>query len=155
MLAVNTLRPMSKSLRVLAALLGYPDARLREHLPEMRNVLGDERALSPTRRSELEALGSLVKLLDSQKRRESDEDLWSTLEPRLLDQTQPQPAAGNVRMWAPIGLTLLVYKLIEQIPDRNLAMVYKLLPLLLVTAVFFYLKQNPFKINTELKLEGE
>ena len=56
MLAVNTLRPMSKSLRVLAALLGYPDARLREHLPEMRNVLGDERALSPTRRSELKAL---------------------------------------------------------------------------------------------------
>ena len=106
-------------------------------------------------RSELEALGSLVKLLDSQKRRESDEDLWSTLEPRLLDQAQPQPAAGNVRMWAPIGLTLLAYKLIEQIPDRNLAMVYKLLPLLLVTAVFFYLKQNPFKINTELKLEGE
>ena len=58
-------------------------------------------------------------------------------------------------MWAPIGLTLLAYKLIEQIPDRNLAMVYKLLPLLLVTAVFFYLKQNPFGINTELKLEGE
>ena len=56
MLAVNTLRPMSKSLRVLAALLGYPDARLREHLPGLRNVLGDERALSPTRRSELEAL---------------------------------------------------------------------------------------------------
>jgi hypothetical protein len=33
--------------------------------------------------------------------------------------------------------------------------VYKLLPLLLVTAVFVYLKQNPFKINTQLKLEGE
>jgi len=64
MLAVNTLRPMSKSLRVLAALLGYPDARLRELLPEMRNVLGDERALSPTRRSELEALIDALRQAD-------------------------------------------------------------------------------------------
>jgi len=55
---------MSKSLRVLAALLGYPDARLREHLPEMRNVLGDERALSPTRRSELEALIDALRKAD-------------------------------------------------------------------------------------------
>jgi hypothetical protein len=52
-------------------------------------------------------------------------------------------------------LILPVYKLFEQIPERQLALAYKLVTLLLVTAVFLYLRQNPFKINTELKLEGE
>ena len=106
-------------------------------------------------RGELEALGGLVKLLDLQKRRQSDQDLWRTLESRLFDQTERLAADPNLKFWVPIGLILLAYKLFEQIPDRHLALTYKLLPLLLVTAVFVYLKQNPFKINTELKLEGE
>lgn len=106
-------------------------------------------------RSELEALGGLVKLLDSRKRRQSHEELWRAIEPRLFDQTERRSANRNLKMWVPIGLILLAYKLFEQIPDRQLALVYKLLPLLLVTAVFVYLRQNPFKINTELKLEGE
>jgi hypothetical protein len=104
-------------------------------------------------RSELEALGRLGKLLDSQKRRQSDQDLWRAIEPRLFDQTERLPSDRSLRMWVPIGLILLAYKLFEQIPDRHLALTYKLLPLLLVTAVFVYLKQNPFEINTELKLE--
>lgn len=56
MLGLNTPRPMSKSLRVLAAVLGYPDAAMRAHLPEMRALLQDERALSPSRQAELDAL---------------------------------------------------------------------------------------------------
>ncbi len=49
-------RPMTTSLRVLAAVLGYPDAQMRSHLPEMRELLRDERALSGSRLSELDAL---------------------------------------------------------------------------------------------------
>ena len=56
MLGLNAPRPMSRSLRVLAALLGYPDARLREHLPEMGQLLHDEQALSGARRAELDRL---------------------------------------------------------------------------------------------------
>ena len=69
MLGVNPPRPPASSspsrvnhsggavaLRVLAALLGYPDAQLRRHLPEMRELLRDERALSHSRRTELAAL---------------------------------------------------------------------------------------------------
>lgn len=54
--AFTTLRPMSRSLRVLAALLAYPDERLRTHLPEMGGLLHQERALSPARLAELDAL---------------------------------------------------------------------------------------------------
>ena len=44
------------TLRVLSALLGYPDAQLRYFLPEMRQLLNGERALSIERRAELDAL---------------------------------------------------------------------------------------------------
>jgi nitrate reductase delta subunit len=56
MFAPKALPPMTKSLRVLAALLGYPDATLRSHLPEMRALLRDEHALPAARLLALDAL---------------------------------------------------------------------------------------------------
>lgn len=51
----------SGSLRVFAALLGYPDETMRGYLPEMHEILRDECALSATRQAELDALiASLV-----------------------------------------------------------------------------------------------
>ncbi len=46
----------SGSLRVLAAMLSYPDAAMRGHLSEMREILRDEAALSAARHAELDAL---------------------------------------------------------------------------------------------------
>ena len=46
----------SGSLRVLAALLSYPDAAMRTHLPEMREILHRERALTVERQAEIDAL---------------------------------------------------------------------------------------------------
>lgn len=46
----------SKTLRVLAHLLSYPDAELRVHLPELQAALHDERALTPARLGEVDAL---------------------------------------------------------------------------------------------------
>lgn len=54
--------PLSKpvsargSLRVLAALLAYPDQTMRGYLPEMREIVRSESALSATRQAELDAL---------------------------------------------------------------------------------------------------
>jgi len=53
---LNPARPMQKTLRVLSVLLGYPDARLRRHLPEMRDALHAEGALGAARRAEIDAL---------------------------------------------------------------------------------------------------
>ena len=132
----------------MAAVDGHPGkmetAQIEAHLAECGDCRGG-----------LEALGGLAKLLDAQKRRQSHEELWSAIEPRLLDQTVRQSADPSLRVWVPVGLILFAYKLFELIPDRQLALAYKLLPLMLVTAVFVYLRQNPFKINTDLKLEGE
>jgi nitrate reductase delta subunit len=46
----------SGSLRVAAALLSYPDRRMRGYLPEMREILRREGALSDARQAELDAL---------------------------------------------------------------------------------------------------
>jgi nitrate reductase molybdenum cofactor assembly chaperone NarJ/NarW len=46
----------TRTLRVLARLLGYPDAQLRGHLAEMRDALHAERALPESRLAELDAL---------------------------------------------------------------------------------------------------
>ena len=56
MFTLNPARPMSKTLRVLSALLGYPDAQMRRYLPEMRGLLQAEGALSQARRAEIDAL---------------------------------------------------------------------------------------------------
>ena len=56
MFALNPPRPMNRSLRVLAALLSYPDALHRSVLDELGAVLLSERAVSAARRQELAAL---------------------------------------------------------------------------------------------------
>jgi nitrate reductase delta subunit len=61
MLGLTNPKPARGSLRVLAALLGYPDARLRECLPEMSVILRGEGALTLEREAELAGLiGSLA-----------------------------------------------------------------------------------------------
>ena len=52
----TTPAPATRTLRVLAHLLSYPDAELRAHLPELQEALHDEGALSASRLAELDAL---------------------------------------------------------------------------------------------------
>lgn len=52
----TTPRKMTHTLRVLARLIGYPDARLRGTLDGLRDALRDEAALSAARLAELHAL---------------------------------------------------------------------------------------------------
>lgn len=54
-------RPMTRTLRVMAHLLSYPDRPLREHLPELRQALIDEGALSASRFAEIDGfIGQLA-----------------------------------------------------------------------------------------------
>jgi nitrate reductase delta subunit len=56
--------PGAVTLRVLAALLSYPDAQLRSHLPEMGALLRQENALQPARLAEIETLMLRLRLAD-------------------------------------------------------------------------------------------
>ena len=65
MLGLSKFVSASRSLRVMAALLDYPHAEMRESLPEMREILHGEAALSVSRLAELDVL------IDSLARAES------------------------------------------------------------------------------------
>jgi nitrate reductase molybdenum cofactor assembly chaperone NarJ/NarW len=56
MLGLSKHKPASGTLRVLAALLGYPDAEMRSYLSEMPVILRGEQALSAARLQEIDAL---------------------------------------------------------------------------------------------------
>src|SRR6266850_5137691 len=105
-------------------------------------------------RREVGQLRALSSLLDAQERRQRTENVWQRVEPRLTDAS---PAPINSQTWHPfilLGGLLLGYRIVEMVPDRDFGFIFKLVPVLLVIAAFSYLRENPFKINSELKLEG-
>jgi hypothetical protein len=97
---------------------------------------------------EFEQMQITDNLLKRQTRREQDADLWSAIEPRIKAKTQTN--------WQPfvfLGIFLVAYKLLEMLPEDEFGLWFKLVPLVFVIALFGFLKENPFKINTELMLE--
>ncbi|MEP7273659.1 MAG: zf-HC2 domain-containing protein [Acidobacteriota bacterium] len=107
-------------------------------------------------RREVEQLRALTGLLDSQQRRERMESVWPRVEQQLLaDAVRARPASHT---WYPLvllGLLLLGYRIVEMVPDRDFGLLFKLVPILFVIAAFGYLRENPFKVNSDLRLEGE
>jgi predicted anti-sigma-YlaC factor YlaD len=86
-------------------------------------------------------------LLKRQARREQDADLWSAIEKQI------GPRSSSQIGWKPfalLGMLLVAYKLLEMLPERDFGLVFKLVPLIFIVALFVFLKENPFKINSEL-----
>jgi len=106
-------------------------------------------------RREVERLGGLMRLLDSQKRRVSSDRLWGGIEARLAAQTPATRPSRDLKLLVPTGVVLVAYKLFEQLAVHNTGFLIKLVPLLLVFALFAVLKENPFRINADLQLKGE
>ena len=96
---------------------------------------------------ELEQLHALDQMLAGHTLREQHVDLWPAIESRITK---------RVVDWQPfavIGLLLVIIKLLEMLPAHDLGIALKLLPLIIVALVFVLIKENPFKINTELMME--
>jgi len=96
---------------------------------------------------ELEQLQALDQMLAGHTLSEPRVDLWPAIENRI---------AKRAIAWQPfalIGLLLVIYKLLEMLPARDPGMAIKLVPLVIVVLLFVLIKENPFRINTELVLE--
>ena len=99
---------------------------------------------------ELKQLQALDHVLASQTLAELRVDLWPAIENRIAKRS------SSVIGWRPfalIGLLLVIYKLLEMLPARDLGLAFKLVPLVIVALLFVLIKENPFRINTELVLE--
>jgi Putative zinc-finger len=97
-------------------------------------------------RLEIEEMQSTFALLKRQERQVSNVDLWSAIEARIVAKTNWKPFLF-------LAGFLVVYKLAEMVPETEPGFAFKFVPFVFVVALFVFLKENPFKINTELILE--
>lgn len=100
--------------------------------------------------NELKQLLALDHVLTSHTVAEQHVNLWPRIENRIA---KPTSSLLGWRPFALISLLLVIYKLLEMLPARAPGLVFKLVPLVIVTLLFVFLKENPFRINTELVME--
>ena len=82
-------------------------------------------------------------------RREETTDLWPAISSRL-DQQLPRV---DWQPYAIAGVLLLAYKLVEMLPKAEPGWAINLVPLIIFAAFLVFVRENPFRINTELLLE--
>lgn len=100
-----------------------------------------------TCRQELEQLQTVDKLFKGLMRQEQNADLWMAIEERIATKNDSSIS------WQPfllLAILLIVWKLLEMLTVVSFSWLFKLVPLVLIIALFVFLKENPFKINTEL-----
>jgi len=104
-------------------------------------------------RTEIKRQKEIFNLFQTQKRLAPQADLWFEIERRISDRPISEPIRTRY-FFLLLGVILVVYKLLEMIPAQDFGFLFKFVPLIFIAALFYFLKENPFKINTELKLEG-
>lgn len=105
-------------------------------------------------RRELAGLRSATELLATSSRRGDGIDLWPVLEHSLAAAPERRPAALDPRGLLVAVFLFACYKAIE-LAAADPAPLLRLAPLAIGAVLFFYLKNNPFRIDSGLRLEGE
>ena len=133
-----------------------------QQAPLTTEVIENHLASCSSCREEVAQLRALTELLSGQKRRDYTDNVWPAIRQVInegLDAEvarQPEKTSSATTFaFVILGVLLLSYKLAEMVPEAELGLLFKLVPVLLVLGVFGYLKENPFKINASLRLEGE
>jgi predicted anti-sigma-YlaC factor YlaD len=103
-------------------------------------------------RHELEQMQAAAELLRRQSRSVIDADLWPAIEQRI---GITSPTHSGWKIFALLSALLVAYKLLEMLPEQDPGFAFKLAPLLIVVVLFVFIKENPFRINTELILEKQ
>ena len=106
-------------------------------------------------RRELEQQKVVIRLLDEQNRQLITEDVCSRVAATIEELRVKPESRQRLGLFIVLGLILLVYKVIEVLPNFTSGLVIKMLPLVPVFVFFVLLKENPFKVNQNLKLEGD
>ena len=105
-------------------------------------------------REEVEQMRATNELLSSQKRLIREANLWPLVNERI-QASAPSAPLFRWRVLLLFALPLFGYKILLLIFQASPSLWSKLVPVILVIAVFGYLRSNPFKINCELTLKGE
>lgn len=132
-------------------------------IASMARADGSESLLSPAEveahlatcadcRQEVREMGTLIAVLDSAKRKGRNEQVWPLIEPHL-DAAASQNGRFDWRPFLVLYFLLGGYRVILMVGEEH-GFWFKLIPVALVIAAFGYVKENPFKINSDLRLKG-
>lgn len=119
---------------------GLPIAEIKEH------IAGCESCGLETAQMEL-----LAQTFANYERREMNADLWPAVSDGIIRSEIARLSGKGVL--AVVAVLLVAYKLIELVPYETPGHFLKIAPVIMAVALFIFLKENPFKINTELTME--
>ena len=106
-------------------------------------------------RREVEQQKVIIGLLDEQSRLLITEDVCSRVTAAIEDLRVKLKSRQRLGLFIVLGLILLAYKIIEVLPGFTPGLITKLISVVLVFVFFGLLKENPFKVNQNLKLKGD
>ncbi len=106
-------------------------------------------------RAEVEQLQQALAPLNRQKPRSFTEDVCPGEEAALHKQVAPAQPRREMYVFVVLGLFLLACKVVGVLPELGGNWLPKVLPLAAALVFFAVLKQNPFHITGNLKLEGD
>jgi hypothetical protein len=105
-------------------------------------------------RAEVASLRAMDELLGSQNRLRPVANIWPMVSERL-EVTSTKEPSFKWQVLLLFGIPLFGYKFLLLVLQTGPSLWSKLIPVILVIAIFSYLKTNPFKINCELTLRGD
>ena len=123
-----------------------------EHATLSQDEITEHLASCNNCRQQSEQMRAVDLMLQRQNRREYDVDLWPAIQHRIS--LQPSKSA-RWQPFAVISLLLLAYKTFEMTAENPPALLFKLVPLILIVVLFVVIRENPFRINSELIMEME
>lgn len=101
-------------------------------------------------RREIAQMREMNEIFDHHRRFETDARLWPVVQGRI-----GEPAGnGGWITFAALALALVAFKTAGMLFDNAGAWLLGLVPLVLAGLLFLLLRENPFKVNTEIILES-
>jgi hypothetical protein len=104
--------------------------------------------------SEVERLRAVIDLLNAQSRRERTESVWGRVAESLSRGEQARAVSDHWPWFLLLGLFLAGYRVVVAALDWEPGLWFKLAPALLAIAVFGLLRENPFKVSSEIQAEA-
>jgi hypothetical protein len=104
---------------------------------------------------EIDRQRQAIKLLDGRSRRVFTQDVWPEIAAATKGTAVGQKQPASVLPFVVLCLFLLTHKIIEVLPSVTAGVIIKLAPVVVLVLFFALIKQNPFEINQNLRLQGD
>ena len=98
---------------------------------------------------ELAAMRILDDLFETHTSVRSDASVW----PQVRERIAKQPSGFGWKIFAFPVVALVAFKIIAMTLENEPGLLFGLVPLVIAAVLFALLRENPFKVNTELILE--